>query len=255
MSDQLPAIQQRFFGLNETNNQIILDVIYNASLTAEVYFADIFLGGDLNRVVYASNSDAFRRRKEDLNRRRETTSGLKFPFFSYKLLRTDAGNRDYWNHRMYVDGIYDEELEGKLLFRPITLVYEATFWSYGLNDAQIAFSEAQWDADNTTLLRPVFNITNQVNNVTKPTPLFAHLNYEPVFAQEFDYQNWREQGKIHNFTFDFELETVMIKSNFDVSIPDNIIIDYVKRFSNDEVQEEDSYRFLINRFDETVEDI
>ncbi len=235
-----------FFG-RDGNNKIILDTIYNITLTSANFFSGLFLKDEIHRLVYSSNEDAFYQRSEDLARSRALSgspqvSGLDFPFANYKITSLDASELN-WNHSNYVRGYYDCDLLGMIRFRPIKIAYEGTFWTNNLNDAHIGYTNLLWEEDNTTLLKPTFRVANEDLDISKNLSLYAYLSINSTFNQQYDFGDYREQGDIHNFTFDFELETVQIYTNFDVSITESLIIDFRKKMNDFEFGT-DSFQFF-----------
>ncbi len=247
-----------FFDSKIGNNKIIIDTIYTISLTSVNFFAKTILEGDVTRFVYASNEEAFYQRMQDLQRRRivdgnvNNLSGLDFPFANYKITELDSSELN-WNHSNYVRGFFEPELGGMIRFRPVRFKFEATAWFYNLNDAHIAYNRLMWEEDNTTLLKPVFTITNG-KDVNKDIELYAYLNIDSTFNPTYDFGDYREQGDIHTFTFDFELETAQIFTNFEVKIPESVVISYARAFDKNVVLAKDADTYIINHFEKTITD-
>jgi len=195
-------------------DQNFLNIVYAVDIAIENHFKGLLFLGQSNRIVYASNAFAMRKRSDGNN------GELDLPFLNYRLNNYEPGIRTWWNLSSYTQGIYVPELEEKVRYAPITLTYEATFWSHRVDELIYAISEMNFDADNTTTLVPTVEI-DSLDFPLSALLTYTGNQYEPVYNE----QDWLERNNIHNITLPFTIETMALKTNSDITIPTEVILD------------------------------
>jgi hypothetical protein len=137
-------------------------------------------------------------------------------------------------------------LRKKARVAPVTLTYQASFWCHTDFDLRYAFSEFVWDTDNKTILKP----SVEVDGYEIPFP--AHLSYDDLsFEPEYNEQDWLERNKIHSASIGFEIETLAIKINENVYIPEYVLFNFAYGKGAEPETVEESYEFLISELSET----
>jgi hypothetical protein len=212
-----------------------LNIIYANDITIMKHFADLFFDGDMSRVIYASNAYAFRKRAN------KNEGNLNLPFINVYLNGYMPGVRQRWNGPMYSQGTFISELQQKIRYAPITLDYEASFWCHTDFDVKFAFSEFVWDTDNKTILAPSVELLS--HDISLP----AHLSYDGLdLDPEYNETDWLERNKIHSASIDFQLETLALKSNDAINIPEKVLFNFVQSKGADVGGVEESYEYLVS---------
>jgi hypothetical protein len=132
-----------------------INISYAIDIALFSHFANLLFNNDQTRVVYASNAYAFRKRAND------NEGNLNLPFMNFKTINYNIGMRERWNVRAASTGVYISELEKKLIFSPVLVSYEASFWCHRDDELRYAISETVFDADNKTILRPTLEIDSE----------------------------------------------------------------------------------------------
>ena len=228
------AITNEFY-----KNINFLNTIYATDLAMKQHLADLLFDGDSSRIIYSSNAYAFRKRAD------KNDGNLNLPFVNFYLRGYDPGVRSRWNVAMYSKGIFIPELQQKVRYAPITLDYEASFWSHTDIDNKYAFSEFVWDTDNKTILKPSVELLG--HEIDFP----AHLGYTGLdLNPEYNEQDWLERNKIHSSSIDFELETLAIKSNDVINIPERVLFNFIHTQGENAGTVEEAYEYLVSELSE-----
>ena len=202
-------------------DQNFLNIVYACDIALENHFKSLLFLGESNRLVYSSNAYAMRKRSDGNN------GELDLPFLNYRLNNYEPGIRTWWNLSSYTKGVYIPELEEKVKYAPITLTYEATFWAHRVDELIYAISTMNFDADNTTTLVP----TVEIQSVDFPLSAllsYSGNQYEPTYNE----QDWLERNNIHTITLPFTIDTMAIKTNSDITIPTEVILDLYAFYGN-----------------------
>lgn len=216
-----------------------LNIVYASDIAIIEHFSNLFFDGDTTRVIYASNAYAFRKRAK------ENEGNLNLPFINIYLNDYQPGERIRWNLPVYSKGVYIPELNSKIQAAPITLDYEASFWAHTDYDIKYAFSEFIWDTDNKTILKPSVEIDG--NTVYFP----IHLSYDGLdLNPEYNEQDWLERNKIHSASIDFDMETMALKHNSNIHIPEKVLFNFVMSKGLEVGSVEESYEYLISELSE-----
>lgn len=212
-----------------------LNILYSTDISLIQHFADLFFDGDASRVIYASNAYAFRKRADD------NEGNLNLPFINIHMNNYMPGERLRWNSPVYSQGIYVPELQQKVRAAPVTLDYEASFWCHTDYDIKYAFSEFVWDTDNKTILKPSVEVAEETIDFP------AHLSYDGLdFNPEYTEQDWLERNKIHSASIDFQIETLALKMNSDISIPERVLFNFVMSKGEEVGSIEEAREYLIS---------
>lgn len=216
-------------------NVNFLNIMYATDIAMMQHFANLFFHGDMSRVIYSSNAYAFRKRAD------KNDGNLNLPFINLYMNTYEPGDRLHWNSPMYTKGTYIPELGEKVRYAPITLDYEASYWCHTDYDVKYAFSEFLWDTDNKTILAP----SVQIKEMDIPFP--AHLSYDGLdLNPEYNETDWLERNKIHSASIDFQIETLTLKSNVDISIPNKVLFNFVMSQGGDTGSVEEAREYLVS---------
>lgn len=204
--------------------------------------------GGLERLVYASNDYALRKRSEDLINRKEdvnsTQSQLDFPFLSYK--RTGIEFNDVlnkWNHIAFSSGIYLDDIQDKAYITPVSITFEGIFWCSTESDLQWAEQQLRFIADGLTEDALEYSLMYGNTEVPMSAILnFNSINLDPTYNEN----DWLTQNKIHTINLDFQIDTYMVrfgnplKPNANWSLTEKVIFDFKTEFqlSDDTLDEE-----------------
>ena len=211
----MPQSIQAFY-----QTQDFINVAYALDIAIIEHFADMLFDGDKKRVIYSSNAYALRKRSD------HNEGNLNLPFFNFRANQYQPGMRMHWNTRAYTQGVYIPEIGESVRFAPVKIGYEATFWCHQDYDLRYAFAEMVWDTDNKTLLFPEVEINQEQIPLTASLS-YADLNFEP----EYNEQDWLERNEIHSATMDFELEVFALKANSNVSLTEEIVLNFASEYA------------------------
>ena len=203
------------------NDENFLSVVYACDIAIENHFKSLLFLGQSNRIVYATNAFAMRKRSDD------NDGELDLPMLNYRMTNYEPGIRQWWNLSSYTKGIYIPELEEKVKYAPITLTYEASFWAHRHDELMYVISELNFDADNTTTLVP----TVEIQSVDFPISAllsYSGNQYEPTYTES----DWLERNNIHTITLPFTIDTMALKTNSDITIPTEVILDMYAFYGN-----------------------
>lgn len=230
------AINNRYY-----TNTNFLTIVYSVDYILIEHFANMFFNGDKSRIIYSSDEYAFRKRAN------QNEGNLNLPFMNFYMVNYDPGERTRWNVNAYATGLFIPELQTKVRFAPIQLDYEASFWTHTNYDINYAFSEFVWDTDNKTILKPWVNIQEQ--EVAFP----AHLSYDGLdFNPQYKENDWLERNKIHSASADFTVETLALKVNENISIPEEVVFNFAYSQGIEEGSFDEVYTKLIDHINETT---
>lgn len=237
-----------------TKNFIHVRHAINLSLIS--HFANMLFDGDTSRIVYSTNAYAFRDRSDYNN------GNLNLPFLNFKTTNYEAGERTWWHSRAYSLGRYIPELgEINIQFAPITVSYEASFWCGRDDELSYAFSEIIWDADNKTILKPYVDIETDSGGETSFEQLAIPglLNYEGLsFEPEYNEQDWLERNNIHSASLDFSIDSFALKTNTNVYVPIEVLLEFAYKFETEEDISTDDYdelyTWVVDHIEEKVEE-
>ena len=230
------------FYADDTN---FLNIGYALDIAIETHIASILLKDELDRVIYSSDAYALRKRSRD------NKGLLDLPFVNYKITGYDPGDKSRWNVRAYSKGIYVPELQQKVIFAPIRLEYESTYWCHRDDELRYAITQLDLDADNKTILRPYVTIEGE--DLSFPSyKEYTNVDFDPQY-NELD---WLERNKIHSAKMDFAYETFVLQMNSDITIPTSVIFNFASGHGyQDKIDDEDYddvYTFVVNHLTDEV---
>ena len=224
-----------------------LNIAYAVDIQLFEHLSNLLFDGDQSRMVYASNAHAMRKRAQDAAGN-ISTSNLNLPFMNF---RTDEysidSNSQRWNVRAYTQGAYVPELEQKVIYAPLTIEYEATFWCHRDDELRYAFNEIHFDSGNKTTLIPSVNVGGT------DLPFTAWLTYDNLdFDPEYNEQDWLERNKIHSASIDFQIETFALKSNENITLTEEVVFNFAANQGYDAPSYEEALRFTVDHLTEEV---
>ena len=226
-------------------NQNFLNTKYAMDITIETHLAGLVLLDATDRITYASNEYALRKRAQD-----QEHNNLNLPFMNYKIDDFAFGATPWWNNNLFSRGIYLPELGQKIRMSPVSLNYEATFWAHRDDEILYAFSELRFDADSKTTLTSSI----EISGIDVPFPgqlSYTNLNFTPKYNE----QDWLDRNKIHTITLDFAVITWIMKTNLDIVIPNKIILEFQALHGiEDTVSYEETINLIIDHFNEDVDE-
>lgn len=197
-----------------------LKVLHFVNISVMSYLANTYFGGDLSRIVYASNAYAFRRRVEQAGK---STQGLALPFANLKITNVQPSTQRPWrNAKLAVEGLDDYNLFNKIRMVPITLTFDATLYLSTELEALFSMSQSIWDASLETKITSSVDITFQgiPDPVTHIIPAPLVYSYDNIgiyhsdglgYNQEFMEKDWLEKNKIRAIPINPTLETWLWK--------------------------------------------
>lgn len=225
------------------------NVYLSSTIAINQYLQSFLFPNDPNRIIYSSNEHAFRRRlKLQSSKNPEVSSfqinTLNMPFMNYAVSSSgkDASTeRTLNNNQLERLGVMDWVSKKKIKMSPLRITYEGTYFSTEEIDIQYAFSELQWQAAMETLIKPKFqigeNIYENYGNVT-----FNSIDYNPTYNED----DWLQQNKIRTIGLNFSLDTYLIKTDDEKFwIPKTILASFA--MSKDlEIHDWDDYDILLS---------
>lgn len=231
--------QGRFY-----SNKNYLNTFYALDLTLINHFAGYLFDDDTNRIVYASDAYAFRKRSDSNN------GLLNLPFMNFRITDVVPGDRTWWNATGYTTGVYIPDYQTKVLYKPFDITYEATVWYHKDYDMRYAITEILYDADNKTILQPSVSIDGQDKDLAFPALLgYDNIQYDPEYKE----QDWLERNKIHSIALPFTVSTMALQVNADITIPETLCFNFANSKEFEGTEYDEVYQFTINQLTEEVE--
>ena len=226
------------------NTTYALDISLETHLSGQLFPDEV---DTTDRVIYASNQYALRRRTEEQNLEGSATN-LNLPFLNYHLNDFNFGQQSWWNNELFSRGVFIDEIGQKVKISPVLLAYEATFWCHRMDESLYAFTQLRFDSDSKT------TITGQIDigGITVPFSGqlgYTNLNFRPTYTE----QDWLDKNNIHSITLDFEVQMYIMKADTNITIPEKVILEFnsLHGINNDEISEE-SVSAIIDHFNESV---
>lgn len=216
--------------------------IYALDTAVETHYGNLVLQGELDRIIYASNAYAFRKRAEQ-----DPNGNINLPFLNYRLTEVSTQtDRKLFNNSAYLNGIYVPEIGEKVYTLPVHISYEATFWVHRHEDMIKAATDLMFDDGNETILHPSVTVGN--TDIT----MSAILGYSLSVEKDFDENDWLEENNIHNIGLDFEYDTYLYRTDDNnISITEEAILEFLTYKYGDDFETDDPYETLRLYFDGT----
>lgn len=214
-----------------------MNTVHSLNIQMFQFYANMIFNGDQTRVLYASNSYALRKRVE-----RSEFNNLNLPFLNFKVTEYNLDNDlQHWNDTANLTGIYIPELRRKIRYTPVIIEYEAAVWTHKLRDLYFTQTEFLWDDSNQTIITiPVETVDGHIIN------LAGHLESSFNFSSDYNENEWLERNKISTSSITFSIRTMMLKDNFNVSIPEEVILNFLVDQGIDTGTPEENYDAVIN---------
>lgn len=244
----------------DTSN--FLNVYYALNIAIETHFANLGLGGDLGRVVYAKKDFCFRKRIEQVG---SQTTNLDFPFMQYAITNispnTSRGN--YFNNLANISGggIWMEGSGKKVRIAPIKVEYSLNYFFQRLDDTLFCYNKLILDNSNETILYPSLTMKDiEDEDYTFPVPAF--LNYSNFDINSDAYSSSENDWLVSNHINVLEIsgisfDTVALTSDDagDVSLTEEVILNFLATKENysgtlDDIDSVDPQALITSYFSE-----
>ena len=176
------------------------------------YFESLFFEGENGRVIYASDSFAFRRRNQLLNKDEANhpllAQNLNLPFANFYITGISSNTDRNWKSRpLELSGIMDWSVNKKLRLSPVQISFEATIYTEKETDKNYVTSQIIWEDILETKLKPLFEIEGEIfSNI-------ALVGYTGNFTDQYQESDWLEKNKIRATSFDFTVDTYLVRTN------------------------------------------
>lgn len=194
------------------SNNNLLNTFYSLNIQLQTFFTDLLFPEDSTRIIYSSTAYAFRKRftQQTQNPDENTPiyfNNLNFPFMNYRGKIKNGTDRHWWNQSAQASGIFIDEIGKKLKYTPVTVQYDSTVYYGRDDDKQKAMNDLIFSASNEVQVPFYINVDGI--DLQMPGVLTYKLDDEPTFNE----QDWLKMNKIHTIKLDFEVQTIMIKTN------------------------------------------
>lgn len=215
---------------------------YNCILSTNIavykYLADTLFNGDLNRIVWASTDKMFKKRQEQLAKRKtfnntqDNLGILDIPFCSFRLSQDGVSNdseRQWYNAALNSKGMWIEELGRRVTLTPMTLHYEACFCCNHDSDLYQAQQNQIYDASAETLLESFIDATDKEGKTQTLKNIIVYSNTPHVNSQ-FSESDWVEKNKIQTLTIDISCLTWLVRddAHHRYSITKKVLLDFIE---------------------------
>jgi len=176
------------------------------------YFESLFFEGESGRIIYASDSFAFRRRNQLLAKENANhpllVQNLNLPFANFYITGISSNTNRNWKSRpLELEGIMDWDINKKIRLSPAKIEFEATIYTEKETDKNYVTSQIIWEDILETKLKPLFEIDGEV---------FANMalvSYTGNFTNQYSEGDWLEKNKIRATSFDFTIDTYLVRTN------------------------------------------
>lgn len=206
-----------------------LQVLHAVNISLMSFFATDFFAGDLTRIVYASNSYAFRRRVETAG---AGTQGLALPFMNLKLINVETATQRPWkNMALEADGMEMYEIANRMRMTPVTLSYEGTMFFSTEIETLFTMASIAWNKAMETKIPSGVSISYQpdatIPAVSWILDNIGILHLDSLgYNQEFMENEWLQKNKIRAIPVNPTVETWLFKT----AVPLNTKIAITKEF-------------------------
>ena len=199
---------QRWFN-NE--KKYLLDCELSTTLALFDYFESFIFPRDPSRLVYATNSFAFRARQRTLRGNENSefqANSLSLPFMNLGIKQGGISFADtnlFSSFQAKTQGILLDGIEVYARLIPVTIQYEGTFFTDQTADAHVVLQRAFRRAVVEQTLKPsLYYGENEIINVLK-------LNFTDIVLDDmYQESDWLERNRIHTVGFDISADTYMV---------------------------------------------
>lgn len=193
----------------KNGDSFMLNSILSTSLALMDFFDKVLFVKDKTRVIYASNSYAFRARSQVSNKEENSEfQQLNLPFMNLAISQGGISLQDtklYSSYEAKTNGIYVEELGKKIRLYPMNIRFEGTFFTTQMADAQMAISRLFKVGSTEILLQPsLFYNDVEIKNV-------ANIVFDDiVLDDQYQETDWLEKNRIHTVGITVSASTYLV---------------------------------------------
>lgn len=231
------------FYRNRNLDTRFINSVYAMNIAIEYYFSNLFFNNDLTRIIFSSNEYAFRRRASQSDKSETPVfNNIYLPFLNYYLTGTsNPTTRPWFNWQNVVEGIFIDELGYNIKINPVKFQYETTVWYSTDYDMQYSLIPLYNDHNTETKISYNVQVDNQLLSCIGI--LSYNITYNPTYKEN----DWLNLNKIRSISLDINMDTFLLEGFKDVSIPNQVIFDFLatKKEMNDVTAND--YETLANR--------
>lgn len=229
------------------NRASFYNEVYALDIEVEKYLAGLLFGGsdELSRVIYSGVDYSLRKRSSTSD-----TQSLDLPFACYKMTGFVEGNseRQWFNNEANTLGYWIEELQRKIRYTPVTIEYEIGVFAHRFSDNVYFQRQLLWDKSNETVLEPLIEV-DSTTTLKLPAALSDRgFNFNPRYTRS----DWLTTNKIHSIEATLSFETFILLDNTDVTIPETVLLNFVRNKGEETEEIEDLYAATVAYLDETT---
>lgn len=228
-------------------NNSYVNTYYALCIALDDYLSNRLLEGDSSRIVTSNTSYALRKRSGQ-----NEWNNANLPFINYKMdEKTFGGKRNWFSMEAYAQGIYVAELRKKLRVTPISISFDATYWTSRDDDYQYATDMLLSDAAAETKLKFTMNFGDAlISNI-------AILDFNFDTSPQYTEEDWLINNQIMSFTINPTVQTFMPISNIEgYCIPKTVLLDFLVKkdiINEGEVIEYDqAFQFTVDHINQTI---
>jgi hypothetical protein len=212
------------------DNSNFINVFYSTILSIFNFFTENFFPDDPNRIIYASNTFAFRERLK-LQDSEEISAfqvnSLNMPFMNFSISSsgiTPNTERTWKNYSLEVEGMMDWDINKKIRATPVKMDFECTYFSDREADLQYVMSKILWINSQETLIRPELEIDGKdFQNIG----LF--VGFDTGYRSQYNESDWLEKNKIRTIGMNFSVDTFFLDTTTDgFWIPKKVLVSFAK---------------------------
>lgn len=199
-------------------NKSYVNVFYSLCIKLDEYLSKKILNGDNTRIVYSSTDYALVKRS-GLNK---DWSNANLPFVNYKMDdKTFGGTRNWFSMEAYSQGIFIPELRKKLRVVPISISFDASYWTSRDDDYQYVTDMMILDA----AAESKFSFPMDFNGTIIDNIAIMDFNFDT--SPKFTETDWLEKNNIHSFGINPTIQTWLPIDNAQgFCIPKKILMDF-----------------------------
>lgn len=199
---------QRWFN---NKDRYLLDCELSTTLALFDYFEGFIFPNDPSRLVYATNSFAFRARQRTLRGNENSelqANSLSMPFMNLGVKQGGISFADtnlFSSFQAKSEGILLDKLGIYARLYPVTIQYEGTFFTDQVADAHVVLQRAfKRGAVEQNLSSKLYYGGNEILNIIK-------LNFDDiVLDDQYQESDWLEKNRIHTVGFQITADTYMV---------------------------------------------
>jgi len=209
------------FYAQDTNYSNFINIRYMLDIEIEKFLADKLFFGDVNRIVVASNEQAFRARG------RQYQGDYHFPFLNYWMTAYEYSSDFGWYNMVNEkQGVWIPESDINVRLMPLLMEYEASFWCNRTDEMQYALKELLFEKNNHTALQTGFTFGD---SDIQFIGIFNILDLEP--NPEYTDADWLERNKISSIGMNFSVIAYDPKLEGSIGPIEKVIFDFAARIT------------------------